>query len=121
VAQILSLDALECLRRFLLDVLPRGFVRIRPFGLLANRHVQDKIATCRQRLNVDPATLLRPTPPAHWDALYQQLTGKSLDQCPLCQQGHMLWHALPSTERSIFNRAPPPSTLASGVSCPPAR
>jgi Putative transposase len=121
VEPILSLDALEFLRRFWLPVLPRGLVRIRHVGLLANRHVQDKIATCRQRLNVDPATRLWPTPPTEWAALYQPLTGTSLDQCPRCQQGHMLWHALPSTERSIFNRSPPPSALASGVSCPLAR
>jgi hypothetical protein len=120
VEPILSLDALEFLRRFLLHVLPHGFVRIRDFGLLANRHVQDKIATCRQLLHVAPATLLRPTPPADWRSRSQQLTGTSLDQCPLCQQGHMVWPALPATERSIFNRSPPASSLASAVSCPPA-
>ena len=120
VEKILSLEALEFLRRFLLHVLPHGFVRIRSFGLLANRHVQDKIATCRQLLHVAPATLLLPTPPSDWRSLYQQLTGTSLDQCPLCQQGHMVWHALPATELSIFNRSPPASSLASAVSCPQA-
>jgi Putative transposase/Transposase zinc-binding domain len=121
VEKVLSLEALELLRRFWLHVLPRGFVRIRHFGLLATRHVQDKIAACRPLLHVDPATLLLPTPPSEWDSLYQQLTGKSLDQCPLCPHGHMVWHALPVTELSLFNRSPPASSLAAGVSCTEAR
>jgi Putative transposase len=36
----MTLDALEFMRRFLLHVLPRGFVKIRHFGLLANRGCQ---------------------------------------------------------------------------------
>jgi hypothetical protein len=120
VEKVLSLEALECLRRVLLHVLPRGFVRIRHVGLLAHRHAQDKIAACRQLLHVDPATLLLPTPPSDWGSLSQQLTGTSLDQCPLCQQGHMVWQALPATELSLCNRSPPTSSLTSGVSCTPA-
>lgn len=121
VEQGLSLDALEFRGRFWLHVRPRGFVRIRHVGLLATRHVQDTIAACRQRLHVDPATRLRPTPPSDGDALYQQLTGTSLDQCPRCQQGHLVWHARPVTERSRCNRSPLASSLAAGVSCTAAR
>jgi Putative transposase len=46
--RILSLDAREFLRRFLLHVLPRGFARIRHYGLLANCCRRDKIAVCRK-------------------------------------------------------------------------
>ena len=35
--RIMTLDAVEFLRRFFLHVLPKGFVRIRHFGLLSNR------------------------------------------------------------------------------------
>ena len=45
-----ALDGVEFLRRFLLHVLPRGFVRIRSFGLLAHRHRSTALATCRQPL-----------------------------------------------------------------------
>jgi Putative transposase/Transposase zinc-binding domain len=44
----MTLSAGEFLRRFLLHVLPDGFVRIRHFGLLANRHRTEMIARCRQ-------------------------------------------------------------------------
>ena len=47
--QTVSLDGVEFLRRFLLHVLPRGFVRIRSFGLLAHRHRSAAPAKCRQR------------------------------------------------------------------------
>jgi len=46
----MTLDAHEFLRRFLLHVLPAGFVRIRYFGLLANRHRNPLLHLCRQYL-----------------------------------------------------------------------
>jgi len=49
----MTLTAEEFLRRFLLHVLPRGFVRIRHFGFMANRQRTERIALCRQLL---PAT-----------------------------------------------------------------
>ena len=45
--KIMRLEALEFIRRFLLHVLPRGFVRIRHYGLLANRTRKEKIARWR--------------------------------------------------------------------------
>jgi hypothetical protein len=40
----MTLDALEFMRRFLLHVLPRGFVKIRHFGFLANRERKRALA-----------------------------------------------------------------------------
>jgi hypothetical protein len=107
VTKTLSLQALEFLRRFLLHVLPTGFVRIRYFGFLAHCHAADKIATCRRLLNLAPATLLLPTPPLDYRTLYLQLTGASLDLCPLCQQGRMLYHHLLPAAFPPSNRSPP--------------
>jgi hypothetical protein len=119
----LALDAVEFLRRFLLHVLPSGFVRIRYFGFLANCHVEDKIACCRQLLKVDPASRLLPTPPADWQTLFHQLTGKLADLCPLCQKGRLvrveLLHSLvPQLSRSppLVKAAHPPSSLESASS-----
>ena len=44
----MTLDAVEFLRRFLLHVLPKGFMRIRHFGFLANRSRQKKLALARE-------------------------------------------------------------------------
>ena len=46
----MTLDAHEFLRRFLLHVLPAGFVRIRYFGLLAHRHRNPSLNLCREYL-----------------------------------------------------------------------
>ncbi len=44
----MTLPATEFLRRFLLHVLPRGFVRIRRYGFLSNRHRKTAIPKCRE-------------------------------------------------------------------------
>ena len=52
--KVMSLPAEEFLRRFLLHVVPSGFMRIRHFGLLANRHRASKLARCRMLLEPQP-------------------------------------------------------------------
>lgn len=49
-SKIMTLDAIEFLRRFLLHVLPDGFVRIRHFGFLGNHHRKRRIARARHLL-----------------------------------------------------------------------
>jgi Putative transposase len=56
------LSAEEFLRRLLLHVVPPHFVRIRHFGLLANRTRQAKLTRCRQLLAVATATGLAALP-----------------------------------------------------------
>ena len=46
----MTLDGVEFLRRWVQHVLPRGFVKIRHYGLLANRHRAAKLAACRRLL-----------------------------------------------------------------------
>jgi hypothetical protein len=54
--KLMTLDADEFIRRFLIHVLPSGFHRIRHYGLLANANRADNIALARQLLGVpDPA------------------------------------------------------------------
>ena len=48
---IMTLDAMEFLRRFVLHVLPKGFVRIRFFGFLANRFRAKCLKLCRKLLS----------------------------------------------------------------------
>ena len=51
----MTLDAVEFIRRFLLHVLPGGFVRIRQFGFLANRARRGKLVLCRVLLGIPTA------------------------------------------------------------------
>jgi hypothetical protein len=77
----------EFIRRFLLHVLPAGFQRIRYYGLLGNRYRVQKLARCRQLLAMPEAAPTESCP--DYRDVYQQLTGKSLWDCPLCHQGRM--------------------------------
>jgi hypothetical protein len=84
------LQAEEFIRRFLLHVLPDGFQRIRYYGFLGNRYREQKLAHCRELL-----AMPTPEPPASETAKdyrerYEELTGSSLWQCPVCRQGRML-------------------------------
>jgi hypothetical protein len=66
----MTVSADEFLRRFLLHLLPRGFMRIRHFGVLANRSRAKLIPRCRHLLAESPRprspTAASVTPPATW-------------------------------------------------------
>jgi len=83
-----TVDAVEFMRRFLLHVLPVGFVKIRHYGLLAAANVNTKLETARRcLLNVDesPETQTAiPEPPPTWRDLFLKLTGIDLLVCPAC-------------------------------------
>lgn len=83
---VMSLTADEFLRRFLLHVVPRGFMRIRHFGLLANRPRREALRRCRDRLGQPPPDA---TPTESPQALMQRLTGVDLARCPVCGEGHL--------------------------------
>ena len=76
-SRLMTLAAEEFLRRFLLHVLPRGFVRIRFFGLLANRRRSALLPLC-QRLIADHSTSLAPSSPTI------QESSSSGSTCPIC-------------------------------------
>jgi hypothetical protein len=74
---MMTLDAQEFLRRFLLHVLPRGFVRIRSFGFLANRRRAALLPLCQQLLADQPM----PHPPT---AITSSPTQPACFRCPKC-------------------------------------
>jgi len=79
----MTLPAVEFLRRFLLHVLPKGFVKVRHYGLLANRQREEKLALCRCLLTllglVMAAVLLAPA------------ATPEVRICPECGEGHLHW------------------------------
>src|SRR5258707_10884602 len=78
----LDVDVEEFIRRFLLHVVPGGFVRIRHFGFLANRTRRAKLARCRALLAQPPALVA--TPAESVPALMLRLTGIDIERCPRC-------------------------------------
>jgi hypothetical protein len=83
-----TLDVQEFISRFLLHVLPEGFVRTRHFGFLANRSKKQILAQCRKLLKLDPAAPEISNKSAQ--DLLRELTGIDLSRCPLCQKGIMI-------------------------------
>ena len=75
----MALGVEEFLRRFLVHILPRGFVRIRHFGLLANAQRRATIAHAR-------SLLMAPTPTTSSDD--RPGTDGDRSRCPVCHHGH---------------------------------
>lgn len=95
------------IRRFLLHVLPRGFVRIRHYGLTSSRDKQVRLDRCRQALD-------QPSPPKPSPELQETLTdfwrrvaACDLERCPACQHGTLRLVAILSPTRPSA-RGPPP-------------
>jgi predicted Zn-ribbon and HTH transcriptional regulator len=86
--KIMTLDAHEFIRRFLLHVIPKGFVRVRHFGFLANRS-KSRLSKCRQLLDLDPIVPKLAQRSVH--AMMLQLTGIDISRCPLCQTGTLVF------------------------------
>nr|WP_281269178.1 transposase [Thiocapsa rosea] len=78
--KVMTLTAEELIRRFLLHVLPKGFMRVRHFGFLANR--------CRARRLAEMRTALSAPPP---EASAQETPAARFDgyPCPKCPTGKL--------------------------------
>jgi hypothetical protein len=84
----MTLEAQEFIRRFLLHILPDGFMRIRHFGFLANRSKKQALSQCRKLLDLDPA--LPQSPILSAKDLLLKITGVDLSRCPCCHEGTMI-------------------------------
>ena len=103
--QTMTISADEFIRRFLLHVLPKGFHRIRHYGLLAGATRKAHLDHARQLLGVAP-------PPV------ADLPDEPTDirpPCPCCG-GHMV--IVETFERWRQPRAPPHATAATGTTAP---
>jgi len=106
--QTVALVPEEFLRRFLLHVLPKGFVKIRHYGLMASSHVSTRLATARRLL--EDALSVRATidasrAPRDFCELLLALTGVDIRRCPRCATGTMIRHPLTASFAPI-----PPDT-----------
>ena len=103
-AERITITAVEFIRRFLLHSLPRGFVRIRHYGFLANRNRSANLNAIRQLMGL---SLLSEKPNATVEEMMQKLTGTDITVCPCCHKGKMqLYLEIPT------GLARPPNPLA---------
>jgi hypothetical protein len=82
------LDADEFIRRFLLHVLPEGFMKIRYFGFLANTNKKKCIPLLRHL--IDPKAQLPEKITETVQEMMLRLTGVDIACCPQCQKGRMV-------------------------------
>ncbi len=82
-----TLTAVEFIRRFLLHSLPVGFMRIRHFGFLSNRHKTERIRKIRSFLGQaeEPDKGAKQS----IEEMMFKLTGTDITLCPLCKKGKM--------------------------------
>jgi hypothetical protein len=85
----MTLKATEFIRRFLLHVLPPRYVRIRHFGLLANRKRKDSIALCRKILGDAKRETKQNYSEETWQEQLLRICGIDVTTCPVCQKGRM--------------------------------
>jgi hypothetical protein len=79
--KLMTLEAVEFIRRYLLHVLPCGFVKIRRFGFLANRNRRAALALCKTLLRTRPAPVHLITPDRQ----------RAIERrCPICHEGRMV-------------------------------
>lgn len=83
----LTLSGIEFTRRFLMHVLPKGFVKVRHYGILAGRNKKTKLALC-QKLTRTPS----------YQPVFEGLsaleivcllTGRDVTACPACRKGKL--------------------------------
>jgi len=102
----MTLDAVEFLRRFLLHVLPKGFPRIRYYGLLANRRRATQLERCRY--------LLGQATTAEWEAERREESAPGNENlCPRCKLGHMVRTRRLSPGEALVREFAEPRTIDS--------
>jgi len=83
----LEIDAVEFVRRYLLHVLPKRFVKIRYFGFLFHRTKKEKIEIIRKLIGQDTQT-----PETKKETIREmmlRLTGEDITLCPKCKRGRL--------------------------------
>lgn len=103
--KVITLPAAEFLRRFLLHVLPRGFMRIRHYGILANRTKHQALGLAREAMACALTSVDAPKPESARE-LWLRVAGVDIDLCPRCSAGTLRLIG-PIPARAHAPRAPP--------------
>lgn len=82
----MTVEGHEFIRRFLMHVLPRRFVKIRHFGTLSNRNRHSKLLKCKKLTYANLHSISKKPTTAE---LLLKLTGRDVTLCPCCQKGRM--------------------------------
>ncbi len=86
--KLMTLEADEFIRRFLLHILPEGYMKIRHFGFLANTCKKRNLECIHEQLGVpfEDSELQKETV----QEMMLKLTGEDISLCPRCGKGHLI-------------------------------
>ena len=106
--KVMALKPEEFIRRFLLHILPKGFHKIRYYGILASRNRHTDLKVARKTIGqVQPQAPIKLT----YRQYYLKIWGRDLSDCPCCSSGKMRTVLLiPPTSRAPPIRLPAKKT-----------
>ncbi len=87
-SEIMTTTAVEFIRRFLLHILPKGFMRIRYYGFLANRYKRENLKNCRLLLGVPDTGIIIENKSVR--EIMLERTGHDITKCPFCKTGDLI-------------------------------
>lgn len=99
--KLMNVDASEFIRRFLMHILPDGFMKIRHYGILSNRNRKTKLARCKELLGVPLLDEHTESAREPWQDLLARITGHDPRICPFCGKGTMVF-------KEVLRRSPFP-------------
>jgi hypothetical protein len=88
--KLMTLNVFEFIHRFLLHVLPDGFMKIRHYGILSNRSRKTKLRRCKELLGVAKDQGREKPESPTWQELLLNVTGIDPTVCPHCGKGKMV-------------------------------
>jgi hypothetical protein len=100
--KVMSLPVMEFIKRFLWHIVPSRFVRIRYYGLLANRNKKTNLEKCYEYFELEQRI---EEITKDWDTIYFEVTGIDLHKCPECEEGNMV--CLDKIDKNLYR--PPPA------------
>jgi hypothetical protein len=88
--KLMSLNAFEFIRRFLLHILPKGFFKIRYYGILCSKKKKRCLEICHHLFAISSQCDEQDIVVQSWQALLFDLTGIDPELCPQCQKGRLI-------------------------------
>jgi hypothetical protein len=100
--ELITISAVEFIRRFLLHSLPKRFVKIRHYGFLANRNRAKNLETIRLLMGLAQPAVKNILP---IEEMMQKITGIDISICPVCNEGKMQFYdEIPRSRARAPNR-----------------
>jgi hypothetical protein len=83
----ISLDGKDFLQRFVLHILPAGYMKIRHYGILSSRAKSNALKMVREQFGVGPPKSIKQLP---WQEVFLIMYGHHPARCPACKEGSLI-------------------------------